>query len=99
MGEVVRLGDKLPCPYVYANGKKCTGHVVRVACYKAEVRWKHETERGWTFGWQPRSHYHLFCSEKNDHTGPQRQDDSRMKFHYEELPYNVRRLIDVTRVG
>ena len=31
--------ERIPCPFVYANGRACTGHVVRVEAYKADVTW------------------------------------------------------------
>jgi hypothetical protein len=63
----------IPCPFTYANGRQCKGHVVRVEAYKADVSWTRHN------GWKlecgpPRSHYHLFCSEKGNHAGVRRQD-------------------------
>jgi hypothetical protein len=59
-----------PCPFVYANGRKCTGHITHVEAYKADVSWRPDGEGNWrpSIG-EPRSHYHLFCSEKGNHAG------------------------------
>lgn len=86
---------QIPCPFVYANGKKCTGHVVRVAAYKADISWNFDRETG-TWGFhvgEPRSHYHLFCSEKENHAGV-RGDDSRMKYYYQHLPEQLRSVVE-----
>ena len=76
---------RIPCPFKYANGKPCTGEVVRVEAYKADLAWwKHEGSWHFDYG-RPRSHFHVFCSEKGNHAG-MRSDDSRMKFYYDQLP-------------
>jgi hypothetical protein len=81
----------IPCPFVYANGKVCTGHIVRVEAYKADIAWTPDTEGRWHASInQPGSHYHLFCSEKGNHAGYGRADDSRMKFYLSDLPPALR---------
>ncbi len=68
--------QRIPCPFVYSGGRRCTGHVVRIEAYKADVQWTLGEDGSWTFGWdRPRSHYHLFCSEKGQSrgVGPDRQ--------------------------
>ncbi len=78
---------KIPCPFVYANGKSCTGHVVRIEAYKCDIEWTPDTEgRSRAMIKQPRSHYHLFCSEKDNHAGYGHPDDNRMKFYLGDLP-------------
>ena len=85
----------IPCPFVYANGKRCTGHIVRVEAYKADLSWGLGDDGRWSFSSRPpRSHYHLFCSEKGNHAGMNRADDSRLKFYYNELPDEVRAVIE-----
>ena len=42
---------------------------------------------------EPRSHYHVFCSEKGNHAGVRRSDDDRMKFYFGDLPEALRRAI------
>jgi hypothetical protein len=37
----------IPCPFVYANGKTCTGHIERVEAYKADITWTPNTEGRW----------------------------------------------------
>ena len=54
------MDTAIPCPFVYANGKRCTGHVVRVEAYKADINWAPDKATGeWRQSTgQPRSHYH-----------------------------------------
>ncbi|MDP9237613.1 MAG: hypothetical protein M3P30_09505 [Chloroflexota bacterium] len=87
----------LPCPFVYAKGAECTGRIIAVEAYEADIEWRERAEGEWSFEWQPRSHYHLFCSERGNHAGYKKTDDERMKFSYERLPDEVRALIDGTR--
>lgn len=91
-------GNQVPCPFIYANGKKCPGHVVRIEGYKADLEWKLK-EEGWSFGCSsPRSHYHLFCSEKDNHAGVRGSDSEKMKFYYDQLPPTLQAAIrDTTR--
>lgn len=89
----------IPCPFVYANGKGCGGHIVRVEAYKADIEWQIDDSGRWRFGFDPRSHYHLFCSEKGNHAGFKRQDDAQMKFHWRELPSQIRDLLEATDPG
>jgi len=89
--ENVEFAGEIPCPFVYANGKKCTGHVVRVEAYKADIHWV--AENGvWHF-WvgQPQSHYHVFCSEKSNHAGIGRED--RLKFYFDKLPEQLQAVV------
>jgi hypothetical protein len=82
-----KLSDQIPCPFVYANGRSCAGHVARVEAYKADIAWQRDASGNWRLSiGQPRSHFHLFCSEKGNHAGYNRQDDSRMKFYGNQLP-------------
>ena len=86
-----------PCPYVYASGKTCSGHVVGIEAYKADVSWT-LCDGSWTFDFSPRSHYHLTCSEKGNHTGFGREDSDQMKFYLEELPTELAQLVESTGV-
>ena len=83
-----------PCTFVYASGKPCTGQIERIEVYKADLSWQPVSENEWQFSWEQRSHYHLFCSEKGNHAGYKKHDDDRMKFHWDELPEGIRRLLD-----
>lgn len=77
----------IPCPFVYAKGRKCTGHVTRVEAYKADLGWTRQPDGTWKFEWDtPRSHYHLFCSEKGNHAGYARQDSDQMKVYVDRMP-------------
>jgi hypothetical protein len=87
----VKAMEKIPCPFVYANGKKCSGHVERVEAYKADLTWASGADGRWALRTgQPRSHYHLFCSEKGNHSGSFSSDDGRMKFFWDQLPEALR---------
>ena len=82
---------QFPCPFVYANGKRCAGHITRVEAYKADLSWDRQEDGTWKFGWRsPRSHYHVFCSLKGNHAGYDRPDDERMKLYFDQLPDGLR---------
>ena len=85
---------KLECPFVYASGKQCIGRIVRVEVYKADITWEQTPGGQWDVSWNPRSHYHLFCSEKGNHAGHKMPDDERMKFYFHELPKAVRSMLE-----
>ena len=54
--------ERIPCPYVYAKGQKCKGHIVGIAAFKADLKWTRASDGRWTFNADnPRSHYHLYC--------------------------------------
>ena len=90
--------DEVPCPFVYSTGRRCTGHIVRIEAYKADVTWSRRDDGAWEFSFAPRSHYHLFCSDKGNHAGSLRRDDAQMKFHWRELPVAIQVLIAATGV-
>jgi hypothetical protein len=80
------MSTPIPCPFVYASGKRCPGHVVRVEAYKADVAWTPRDGGKWQLEiGQPRSHCHLFCSEKGNHAGYAKQGNGRMKFFWDQL--------------
>jgi hypothetical protein len=83
--------ERVPCPFTYANGKKCTGYITHVEAYKCDVSWSQDDDGKWQPSeiW-PRSHYHLFCSEKGNHAGYQRGDDWRLKFYLNQLPDGIK---------
>lgn len=89
---------KIPCPFVYASGKRCSGHITRVEAYKADVVWELSPGGQWEFGWDPRSHYHLFCSEKGNHAGYKRQDNEQMKCYADQLPVEIQAMLERTGV-
>lgn len=84
---------RVPCPFVYADGRRCTGHVVRIEAYKADLVWQADEEGRWRFDFQPRSHYHLYCSLKGNHAGFKRQDPFDMKDWLDRLPEALQALI------
>jgi hypothetical protein len=88
----------IPCPFVYANGKRCDGEIDRIEAYRAELVWERSSEGKWRFNWSPGSHYHLFCSKKGNHAGYKRPDSEQMKLHWGDLPGEVRTLLDKTDV-
>jgi len=57
----MRIADvKLLCPFVYASGRKCSGHVNRAKAYGPRDR---------EGGLRVVKKYRLWCSEKDDHAG------------------------------
>jgi len=90
----------VPCPFVYANGRRCPGQIVRVEAYKADLAWSLQSDGTWSFQWdRPRSHFHLFCSEKGNHAGTIRGDDSRMKFYLDRLPDTVQQVMAAAKLS
>ncbi len=77
--------DLIPCPFVYANGRKCCG-VVRQARAYGPTRGKHYVNRADV------RKYRLWCSDKDDHAGAVSDHTSkeRMEFYPDELPPGVR---------
>jgi hypothetical protein len=82
--------DHIPCPFVYADGRRCNGYVARVEAYKADVTW--DLAAGRIDVARPRSHYHLFCTEKGNHAGTRRQD--ALKYYPDQLPEPLLRAMD-----
>ena len=86
--------ERTACPYVYSNGKRRPGHIVRVEAFKADLGWALEPDGTWRFSFSaPRSHHHLFRSEKGTHAGYSRPDSDQMKFYYGRLPEAVKEVI------
>jgi hypothetical protein len=49
-GKVVVMDQEtVPCPFVYASGKRCTGHVTLVEVYKADLSWDLQHDGTWKF--------------------------------------------------
>ena len=89
---------EIPCPFVYADGRCCRGRVTRIATFKADIEWREAADGAWQFYWADRTHYHLFCSERGNHSGVKKNDDERMKFYYRELPPELQAVINGTTV-
>jgi hypothetical protein len=92
------MNHPIPCPFVYANGRLCNGHITRIEAYGATVQWTQCPTGAWAFTWAERSHYHLFCSLKGAHAGMGRPDDPRMKCYVDQLPQDVLTLLEYTDV-
>ncbi|MFQ5774172.1 MAG: hypothetical protein ACE5GS_06630 [Kiloniellaceae bacterium] len=88
----------LPCPFIYKDGRRCPGHIVRIEAYKADLRWSLRDDGAWVFDLAQRSHFHLFCSAKGNHAGVRRRDDPQMKFFWNHLPEEVLGLVSLTGV-
>jgi hypothetical protein len=75
--------DKIACPFVYSDGRKCTGHVYRARAYGR--RSGADIER------QDVRKYRLWCSEKDDHAGAVSGfiEKRRMEFYLDQLPPGV----------
>jgi hypothetical protein len=85
------MTTQIPCPFVHASGKACAGHVVRVETYKPDLSWRPGDDGRWKLTIETtRSHFHLFCSEKDNHAGNMRHDSERMKFYWDHLPEELR---------
>jgi hypothetical protein len=100
VGHVWKGIEKMnqPCPYVDAKGK-CKGHIVRIEAFKADLAWHHSDDGKWTFSvGEPRTHYHLYCSEKGNHAGFNKPDSEKMKFYYRDLPPTLQKLITAGRI-
>jgi len=75
----------LPCPYVSPKGERCPGHIVKVEAFNADLSWTFDESGNWTFHHsQPRSQYHLFCSEKGNHADDRRPE--QMKCYLSSMP-------------
>jgi hypothetical protein len=87
--------EPIACPFMYAKGKRCSGHIVRVAAFKADLEWTQKPDGSWKLSvGEPRSHYHLYCSEKGNHAGIIGED--ALKFSYTQLPEVLRKAISST---
>ena len=84
------MAKEVACPSVYANGRKCPGHITHVHDYKLDVTWTPDADGKWqpSLG-EPRSHYHLICSEKGNHAGYAREDHPSMKRYRDQLPDGI----------
>jgi hypothetical protein len=74
----------LPCPFVYADGRKCSGHVYRARAYGPK--------RGnWIVAREDVRKYRMWCSEKDDHAGAVSSlaTKHRMEFYPDQLPRGV----------
>jgi len=88
---VTTMTKEVACPFVYANGRRCTGHITRIEGYKADVTWIPDAKGKWrpSVG-EPRSYYHLFCSEKETHATTASSDHPQMMKRYRELPAGIK---------
>ena len=75
------MAAAIPCPFVYANGRLCTG-TVRLARAYGPSRGRPHVERGDV------RKYRLWCSEKDDHAGAVNNSTGkdRMEFYPDRLP-------------
>jgi hypothetical protein len=74
---------KTACPFVYADGRNCSGHVYRAAAYGP-------TQQGYVDLGDVRK-FRLWCSEKDDHAGAVSNTESklRMEFYPDEIPGGI----------
>ncbi len=84
----------IPCPYTYANGRHCKGHITAIETYGADVGWDEKPDGTWELGWRPGSHFHLFCSEKGNHAGTVKAD--ALKAWLPQLPLEARQVVAQT---
>jgi predicted secreted Zn-dependent protease len=87
--------EEIPCPFVYAKGKRCPGHVSAIEAFKADISWVFRDGKwGFNVG-QPRSHYHVYCSEKGSHARPGSED--ALKFYWNELTAEIKAVLAATK--
>jgi hypothetical protein len=74
----------IPCPFVYANGRKCCGFVRQARAY-GPPRGRHYVDR------EHVRKYRLWCSAKDDHAGAGSSyvSKSRMEFYPDQLAPGV----------
>ena len=74
----------IPCPFTYANGRRCCGVIYRARAY-GPTRGSHYVGRGDV------RKYRLWCSVKDDHTGAVSSFEGklRMEFYPSELDHGV----------
>jgi hypothetical protein len=79
------MPTKIDCPFVYANGRRCTGHIRRAKAYGS---------RGHDGRLRVKK-YRLWCSEKDDHAGVVSgfEGKQRMEFYPNQLPEGVEDLL------
>jgi hypothetical protein len=72
------------CPFVYANGKRCSGVIYRARAY-GPTRGQNYVDRADV------RKYRLWRSDKDDHAGAVsgRLTKERMEFYPDKLPPNV----------
>jgi hypothetical protein len=78
----------IPCPFVYANGRCCSGTIYQARAY-GPTHGKHYVDRT-----EVRK-YRLWCSEKGDHAGAISDSVSkyRMEFYPDQLAPGVEEVI------
>ena len=78
----------IPCPFVCANGRHCTGIIRRARAY-GPARWGRYPDRDHV------RKYRLWCSEKDDHAGipGSPAGKPRMGFYPDQLPDGVEDLL------
>ncbi len=74
----------IPCPFVYADGHKCSGFVRQARAY-GPTRGRYHVDRAHV------RKYRLWCSEKDDHAGAVSSLDAkrRMEFFPDQLAPGV----------
>lgn len=84
----METSDKLRCPFVYSNGRRCTGIIRQARAYGPE------RGRGYVDRVDVRK-YRLWCSDKDDHAGTVSSlgGKLRMEFYPDELEPGLEDLI------
>jgi hypothetical protein len=74
----------IPCPFVYAAGRRCSGKIYRASAY-GPARGGHYVDRA-----EVRK-YQLWCSDKDDHAGITSDSalKERMEFYPADLPPGI----------
>ena len=80
------MTQKYPCPFTYADGRKCKGHVTHFKAYGPVRNGELSEVRK----------VRLWCSERYDHQGAVRSwaSKERMEFYPDQLPAYLRPLLE-----
>jgi hypothetical protein len=87
--------EQIAGPFVYVDVATVLEPLNALKSTKADLTWEASTDGAWAFGVRPRSHFHAFCSLKGNHAGF-RSDGEGLKFFYDRLPDELRRIVDAT---
>lgn len=92
--------EAVECPYTYATGQRCGGHVISVETPDVGAVWR-RTVDGWRlkFGLLRAGGYFLVCSHKGNHGGIGRPGVERLQCTFDGLPEPLRAAVAETFFG
>lgn len=77
---------RIPCPFVDADGRCCSGQIERIEAFRADLLWADDGNSRRRFGFRPRSFDHLFGSENGNRASFRRQDPRTVMCWLDHLP-------------